>query len=89
MRIDPKPSITPTALDPKEPAPAKQPERPAPAAVVTLSSAGAAAAAPPGPSTTQRLERLRELVQRGDYPVDLDKLASRIVDDEMVRTGRK
>ena len=63
------------------------------ASVVKLSSAGTAAsaeAAPAaaGPTTTSRLQTIRAMLDKGDYPVDLDALASRIVDDELVRAGR-
>jgi flagellar biosynthesis anti-sigma factor FlgM len=63
------------------------------ASVVKLSSAGTAAAsaeaAPAAaPTTTSRLQTIRAMLDKGDYPVDLDALASRIVDDELVRAGR-
>jgi len=62
------------------------------ASVVKLSSAGTAAsaeAAPAaGPTTTSRLQTIRAMLDKGAYPVDLDALASRIVDDELVRAGR-
>jgi len=63
------------------------------ASVVKLSSAGTAASAeatPAGaaPTTTSRLQTIRAMLDKGDYPVDLDALASRIVDDELVRAGR-
>jgi len=62
------------------------------ASVVKLSSAGAAAsvdaAGSAAPTTTSRLQTIRAMLDKGDYPVDLDALASRIVDDEVVRAGR-
>jgi anti-sigma28 factor (negative regulator of flagellin synthesis) len=63
------------------------------ASVVKLSSAGTAAAsaeaAPAAaPTTTSRLQTIRAMLDKGDYPVDLDLLASRIVDDEVLRAGR-
>jgi anti-sigma28 factor (negative regulator of flagellin synthesis) len=47
----------------------------------------ASAAATSGPSSgiTARIARIRELLVRGEYPVDLDMLAERIVDDEASR----
>jgi anti-sigma28 factor (negative regulator of flagellin synthesis) len=95
MRIDPK-AVTP-------PIPRESRESPASAgragdakltgasSVVKLSIAGTAAsagAAPSGPTTTARLQTIRAMLDKGDYPVDLDQLASRIVDDEFVRAGR-
>jgi hypothetical protein len=57
--------------------------------VVKLSTAGAAvsAEATAAPTTT-RLQTIRSMLDKGDYPVDLDALATRIVDDELVRAGR-
>jgi anti-sigma28 factor (negative regulator of flagellin synthesis) len=60
------------------------------ASVVKLSSAGAAAsvdtASAAAPTTTSRLQTIRAMLDKGDYPVDLDALASRIVDDEVGRS---
>lgn len=88
MRIDPKASIVPTTLDTTASAPAKSTPKPEPSAVVTLSSAAAAAASVSGPTIAERLDKLRALVAKGEYPIDLDKLASRIVDDEIVRGSK-
>jgi anti-sigma28 factor (negative regulator of flagellin synthesis) len=87
MRIDPKASIAPTTLDPAASAPAKSTPKPEPSAVVTLSSAATVASAT-GPTIAERLDKLRALVAKGEYPLDLDKLASRIVDDDLVRGGK-
>ncbi|MBX3155912.1 MAG: flagellar biosynthesis anti-sigma factor FlgM [Deltaproteobacteria bacterium] len=91
MRIDPNLAIQPTALDtPKSqassPKPATGPS--GPASVVALSPAATAAAGPQQPSVTARIERIRSLLERGAYPIDLDVLASRIVDDDALRAGR-
>jgi anti-sigma28 factor (negative regulator of flagellin synthesis) len=87
MRIDPK-LLTPIIERPTpEPAAAVRPGgNETQAAVVTLSSAGAAVAAgAPDELMSARLEQIRLLIDRGEYPIDLDKLASRIADDELLR----
>jgi anti-sigma28 factor (negative regulator of flagellin synthesis) len=87
MRIDPKilPPIPERSIT--EPTTAPRPDAPDnDAAVVTLSSAGAAVQAG-GLSELMnaRIEQIRILLERGEYPIDLDKLASRIADDELAR----
>jgi anti-sigma28 factor (negative regulator of flagellin synthesis) len=87
MRIDPK-LLTPIIERPTpEPAAAVRPSgNESQAAVVTLSSAGAAVAAgAPDELMSARLEQIRMLIERGEYPIDLDKLAARIADDEVLR----
>jgi len=37
--------------------------------------------------TRARLQEIRALIDKGEYPVDLDVLARRIVDDELLRSG--
>jgi anti-sigma28 factor (negative regulator of flagellin synthesis) len=95
MRIANTVATAPIARDTRDSAPvgAKQSDTAgSSASVVKLSSAGAAAsvdaASPTGPTTTSRLQTIRAMLDKGDYPVDLDALASRIVDDEVVRAGR-
>jgi anti-sigma28 factor (negative regulator of flagellin synthesis) len=89
MRIDPKPAISPATMDTqKNQAPAKPSPGPESASVVALSSAASTAANGPSPTITSRIERIRSLLERGAYPIDLDVLASRIVDDEVLRAGR-
>lgn len=93
MRIDPKVVIPPIARDAREPQPsAAKPGDAAStsASVVKLSTAGAAVSAegPATATTTTRLQTIRAALDKGDYPVDLDVLASRIVDDELIRAGR-
>ncbi len=88
MRIDPK-LLTPIIERPSlEPSPAVRPGgMESQAAVVTLSSAGAAVqAGSPDPIMSARLEQLRLQIDRGDYPMDLDLLSSRIADDELARS---
>ncbi len=94
MRIDPKVATPPIARDPRESPSASSKAGEAgsdSASVVKLSSAGAAASAEPGPAsatTTSRLQTIRAMLDKGEYPVDLDLLASRIVDDDLLRAGR-
>lgn len=90
MRIDPKvvvSPISPTSSERSEAAAARPAERPAGSTVVELSSAAKQADAP-SPTVTARLEKIRELLDTGSYPVDLDKLAGSIVDDELARTRK-
>jgi anti-sigma28 factor (negative regulator of flagellin synthesis) len=87
MRIEPKGGVLAISLEPRETS-AQAGAKPAEAAsVVKLSAAGAMVTALPKASTTQRLERIRELLDKGEYPVDLDTLADHIVDDEVLRGG--
>jgi len=64
------------------------------ASVVKLSIAGTAASSDAGATsgatgtTTTRLQTIRAMLDKGDYPVDLDLLAARIVDDDVLRAGR-
>jgi anti-sigma28 factor (negative regulator of flagellin synthesis) len=89
MRIEPK-VVQPTSLEPRETS-AKPTKSEAPASVVALSSAAAATRSDDvqPPEIGARLERIRVALERGDYPIDLVKLAARIVDDEVVRSGQK
>jgi len=85
MRIDP---TRPTSLEPRD---TKAPTKAAPAssegaAVVKLSEA--ASTATTEADMTARVAHIRALIRAGEYPVDLDMLASRIVDDELLRVGR-
>lgn len=88
MRIDPK-LLTPIIERPTpEPPPAARPAgQDSQAAVVTLSSAGAAVqAGASDPIMSARLEQIRLLIDRGEYPIDLDLLATRIAEDEVARS---
>jgi anti-sigma28 factor (negative regulator of flagellin synthesis) len=93
MRIDPNSAVSPIARDTRESSPLAKPATsnttPTGASVVKLSTAGAAVSADaPGPTTTSRLQTIRAMLDKGSYPVDLDALASRIVDDDVLRAGR-
>ncbi len=90
MRIDPKLLTPPIAERPTlEPASSARPgAQESQAAVVTLSSAGAAVQAnAPNELLSARLEQIQLLIDRGEYPIDLDKLAARIADDELARAA--
>ena len=91
MRIDPKVAISPVTRDAREAPAAKTSDAAgSDASVVKLSAAGltASAEAAASPTTTSRLQTIRAQLDKGNYPVDLDMLASRIVDDEVLRVGR-
>jgi anti-sigma28 factor (negative regulator of flagellin synthesis) len=92
MRIDPNVVISPITRETREsPTSARAGDVETGSAVVKLSAAGAAASAEAGPAaatTTSRLQTIRAMLDKGDYPVDLDVLATRIVDDELLRAGR-
>ena len=90
MRIDPKVATPPISRETREsPTAAKTSDTVTSSAVVKLSAAAAASAdAAPAATTTSRLQAIRAMLDKGDYPVDLDVLASRIVDDEFLRAGR-
>jgi len=38
-------------------------------------------------AVTKRIQEIRAALARGAYPMDLDRLASRLVDDELSRGG--
>jgi anti-sigma28 factor (negative regulator of flagellin synthesis) len=97
MRIDPNVVVFPvqstTAGDTRKPRAAS--ESGGSATVVTL-SAGATAASPHAERSlsidvnqvvTAKLDRIRALIDRGEYAIDLDMLSSRIVDDDLLRGG--
>jgi anti-sigma28 factor (negative regulator of flagellin synthesis) len=102
MRIAPNVVTPPIAGNSRDAQPAKASDastQSQAASVVQLSSAGASAAAgtaaatgssssSTSATTTTRLATIRAQLDKGKYPVDLDVLASRIVDDEFVRAGR-
>ncbi len=88
MRIDPNVVVSPIQLDPARPrATGTGQAAPVQGDVVELSAA-AKATAGEAPTNTDRLDRIRALLDAGEYAVDLDKLASRIVDDDVARTRK-
>lgn len=90
MRIDPNLIVAPitseeTTAKPRQ----KRTTRPPGASVVALSAAGAAVVADADePEMSRRVESLRMMVEAGTYTVDLNALASRIVDDDAIRGSR-
>lgn len=82
MRIDPKATtVTPVAHKTAREQVAPTSEREDRATVVELSSAGAAAAGARPADSGEKVARVRELIDRGEYKVDLDLLAKRLVED--------
>ena len=87
MRIDPKVVVFPvpssTAGDTRKPRAAS--ESGGNATVVKLSAGATSAASEHSEVLDARLERIRGMIDRGEYPIDLDMLSSRIVDDDILR----
>lgn len=88
MRIDPKLTVTPVSsvksTSAAAPVSSASSDKGA-ASVVELSSAGAAVSARVDASSgasPEKLHRLRSLIEAGNYHPDLDKLASRIVEED-------
>ncbi len=86
MRIDPKhtvvsPVVAKTVRDPVVP---KHDEKGS-ATVVELSNAAKVATS--GSESTDKVARVRELIAKGEYKVDLDLLAARICEDEILGRG--
>lgn len=89
MRIDPKLFVAPVSSETASAAQPKRAKRNTGASVVALSSAGAAVVADSDETEpSPRVEKLRMMVEQGTYQVDLETLASRIVDDDIVRGTR-
>jgi len=89
MRIDSKVVVPINVGDAREQAPAAG-SKPAPSdssTIVDISQAAQAASETTDPKVTQRIAEIKTMLQTGAYPVDLEKLASRIVDDELLRGG--
>jgi hypothetical protein len=86
MRIDPT-RLAPITTDPRPrdargDADVAKDDEPS---VVTLSPAAAARSEGPASGVTARIAKIRELLARDAYPIDLDQLATGIVDDEVAR----
>jgi flagellar biosynthesis anti-sigma factor FlgM len=97
MRIE-TPTVAPVSNEAKSGQPATTPQASSPpatsqspAAVVTLSSAAASAKQTgeikdmPDPKALARIAQIRQQLMDGSYPIDLDVLASKIAEDEVVR----
>jgi flagellar biosynthesis anti-sigma factor FlgM len=89
MRIEPK-VVVPVSAEAREPkAPA---EKATPASVVKLSEAGQASQADAqvaASASATRVAEIRASIRRGAYPIDLDRLAAKIIDDEVIRGANK
>lgn len=89
MRIDPKVVVPISVGEAREQASATaaKPTKSESSTIVDISEAAQAASDPHDPKVTQRIAEIKGLLLAGAYPVDLQKLASRIVDDELLRGG--
>jgi anti-sigma28 factor (negative regulator of flagellin synthesis) len=99
MRIDSKVGVVVVAdsreAKPTTPPPVKSAEKSSLDSVVVLSAAGASASQPTqatdpesiDPRNRTRLDEIRVAIKHDRYPIDLDKLASKMVDDEFVRSS--
>ncbi len=86
MRIEPKVYVAPVSSQTAQQPQGKRSKRNTGASVVSLSSAGAAVVADSDDSEpSPRVEKLKMMVDAGTYQVDLETLASRIVDDDITR----
>ena len=83
MRLDPTALTAITDHRTREPSAAKRPADDE-ASVVSIGVA-ATKATGADPSISTRIGRIRELLASGEYHVDLDKLAERILDDDIAR----
>ena len=83
MRIDPTKLAPLSELQPHDKRTTDS-ERSTPASVVELTSAGDSGAV--DRAIAERISRVRELISTGQYAVDLDQLASNIVDDDIMRS---
>ncbi len=82
MRIDPKATtVTPVALEPSRSSTAPKAQRQDPAAIVKLSRAGAAAVSARETDPEEKVAKLRAAIDRGEYHVDLDRLAAHLLED--------
>lgn len=84
MRIDTSVTITPVTKDSAsaKDAPATQ-RTPSRSDVVQLSSAGTAVTEARPTDVSARLSRIKSMIASGTYPIDLDKLAARIAEEDL------
>lgn len=92
MRIESKVGVAVVADSQGKPASTatKAPDQSSPSSVVKLSAAGTSAAQAQdpeeiSPQNRSRLDEIRAAIKQDKYPIDLDRLASKMVDDEFVR----
>lgn len=92
MRIEPK-VVGLVAPDPREqkstvpPAPTPSSKQPV-STVVSLSQAAQASAADDSeidPANRTRIQQIRDAIKHDKYPIDLDRLASKIIEDDKLR----
>ncbi len=89
MRIAPT-TITPITDTERRPAAAPTPAGHTPASVVSLGAdVAAATTGEVSPTVSAQVARVRELLAKGDYVVDLDRLAANILDDDLAREGER
>ncbi|MEP6860378.1 MAG: flagellar biosynthesis anti-sigma factor FlgM [Deltaproteobacteria bacterium] len=93
MRIEPK-VVGAVVADSRQGKPTKPPATTTPSStqpvstVVTLSHAAKASAsddAEVDPINRTRLDEIRAAIKQDKYPIDLDKLASKIIEDDKLR----
>ncbi|MBP6632674.1 MAG: flagellar biosynthesis anti-sigma factor FlgM [Kofleriaceae bacterium] len=84
MRIDPSKLAPITEPKPRDPRAAER-DRSTPSSVVELTASSDGGSAIES-GIAERIARVRELISTGQYAVDLDKLAERIVDDDLTRS---
>lgn len=86
MRSDPK--VPPaTVTSPTREAPGRPAARTAGRTTSGLLPSAPSTAAPLKHDITTRLQTIKAMIAAGDYPIDLDQLAERIVDDEFLRSA--
>jgi anti-sigma28 factor (negative regulator of flagellin synthesis) len=86
MRIDPKHTVvSPVVAKTVRDAVVPEHDEKGAATVVELSSA--ASMATKGSDSADKVARVRELIAKGEYKVDLDLLAARICEDEILGRG--
>jgi anti-sigma28 factor (negative regulator of flagellin synthesis) len=86
MRIEPKVYVAPISSETAREPQGKRSRRNTGASVVSLSSAGSAVVSDADDAEpSARVQTLKMMVEQGTYHVDLETLASRIVDDDILR----
>lgn len=88
MRIDPTLVVASIPKDKSEIPEPKKTASGSSASIVKLSAAATSAAqsAEPKAADPARLATIKMQIEKGTYPIDLDKLASRIVEDDEGRS---
>ncbi len=86
MRIDPTALTAIHEPRTREPSAAPRPADDQAAVVSIGAAARSSGASGVDPSISTRIGRIRELLASGEYQVDLDQLAERILDDDVART---